>query len=728
MPTAAERLALLISADVRGAVRGLDQVGKSTAKNLDPSRAQKWGQGFTKAGVAMVGAGAAIGVALYKAAKASQEADRALLKLDNSLAANPRLAGSSSKAFTDLAQSIQAKTAADADEIIAGEAVLAQGKLTEAQMRTLIPLTVDYARKKGIDEVAAFTTASKAAGTNAKLLERQGIAVDENLAKTDNYKATVEALRNSVGGFATQEGATFEGKLERIKNQLGDVAEGVGGGAVDAFSELLDVTDPVVDRFNEMDPAAQHALGTIGGFGAVGLIAAGGLSTMVGQAIKAKDNLGSLASAASGLKTKLGVGGLATAVGAATAAFAVGFVALEAYSDSKKEARARAQEYADAIRSETGALKDNIDAVTLNRFANSDFATDLREAGVNLGDITSGVREHGDALDELRSKLDITSGNVGNFDQALHDSGIAGSEFGDALSKAHDNLSALEFTNLLTELGLLNDDYSHGKDVAANFANAQGGAKKKLDNVAGSATKAKEAVKALSDQQQAAFDPIFAVTNAERNLRDAQVEASEARKKGGDAYKEANLKVIEATQDAENARLRLQEAAKKDPDLYENARKAIERWGRQFGLTKDQAAQLRSMIRNAHQEALDAEGTYKIQFELSAKYGTWEVSGTKVPLDLGGAPAGTSRNNPTGIGQRAGGGDFAAGQDLIVGERGPERVRFNVGGTVDRAGSFGGPQMVDQRTINITNNYPKPDTADNSNARSLRKVELATAR
>jgi hypothetical protein len=285
-----ETLKLLITADSGAAVAGIQKVGNETQKTLTKSESSlaSFGKGLSKVGVGMIGVGAVLLAGLGKAAKASEEANLSTVKLQNSLSANPRLAGTSAKGFIDLAQAIQGKTAADGDDIVAGEAVLAQGRLSAKQIKELTPLVVDLARKKGLDEVQAFTLASKATLGNAGALKRAGIAVDEVKFKSDAFKGTVDALRTSVGGYAEAEGKTFSGSLLRLRNQFHDLEEGVGKGAVQAFTSLFNVVGGGLHKIESISPGAQDAIGKIGAFGAMGLVAAGGVATLVGKLIAAK--------------------------------------------------------------------------------------------------------------------------------------------------------------------------------------------------------------------------------------------------------------------------------------------------------------------------------------------------------------------------------------------------------------------------------------------------------
>ena len=202
----------------------------------------------------------------------------------------PKLAGESSQQFIDLADSIQDVTAADADAIVEAEALLGTFQLTAQEIKGITPLVVDYARKFGVDIPDAAVQVGKALDGQVGALKRNGVSIDEALFATDRYRAVQQALSDQVGGFAEAEGATFAGSLQRLKNELGDLAEGVGVGAVDAFSSMFGVIDGVTGRLNDLSPATQETIGKFATFASVGLIAAGGASILIGQIIKMRDN------------------------------------------------------------------------------------------------------------------------------------------------------------------------------------------------------------------------------------------------------------------------------------------------------------------------------------------------------------------------------------------------------------------------------------------------------
>jgi hypothetical protein len=288
---AAERLNFVLDLDPSGAIRGFQRVGDEAERNIGRAddRLNRIGGRMQVAGAGMVAFAGIAGRALYGFASASEDANLSELRLQNSIENSPVLAGVSADGFIDLANAIQSKTAADGDQIVAAQAMLATFRLTEDELLRATPLVVDYARKFGVDMVSAAAQVGKAIGGNLGTLQRNGIIIDENAYATDRFGAVMEALRENVGGFAEQEGATFAGSVERLKNQMGDLAEGVGVGVVDAFSGMFDMAGSVSSRLGEMDSRTQAGIGSFAAYATAAIGAVGATSFVAGSVLKMAD-------------------------------------------------------------------------------------------------------------------------------------------------------------------------------------------------------------------------------------------------------------------------------------------------------------------------------------------------------------------------------------------------------------------------------------------------------
>ena len=478
-----ERLALLITADVRQAVKGFEKVGDAAERELGKTerRLDRTGQRMTSAGAGMVTFGAAALFGLGQAAKAAEEAHRSEVLLQNTLRNSPTLAGESTEAYQELAASIQDKTAADGDEIVAGMATLGMYRVTADELKGLTPLVVDLARKKGIDLVAANQAVGKAMAGNIGALGRMGIQVDKTAYATDRYKAVQDALASSVGGFAQEEGATFAGSLERMKNELGDVVEGVGAGAVDAFTNMFGAVQKATGALDSFSPGAQNAAGQVATYGSVALIAVGATSTLIGQVIKARQNFSAAATAIRNFATNTEgaagkLGKATTSVAAFTAAFAL-----------TTEALNKASEWQSA-----GADAEGLAASLELLGKQQQFGGELTEKyGADLGGLAdafkdldrSGLSKAGSAFSDFGVGLRASKSDIDAVDKAL--AGLVSSGNIDAAQVAYREMTtALMAQGVSTEdIAKRFNDYGQALDTAGVKAAATGGA---VDDLAGS--------------------------------------------------------------------------------------------------------------------------------------------------------------------------------------------------------------------------------------------------
>lgn len=317
-----ERLALIVDLNGATAVRELQKVGNAAERELGKAEARsaKFGRAFSAAGVGMMGAGALLTGVMYKSAQAAEEANVAHLKLENTMKSAPNLAGASTKAFEAQSKAIQNLTVADDESVISAQSLLGQFGLTQSKILEITPLVVDLSRKMGVDMDTAAKMVGKSVEGSSTALKKAGIVVDEAAFANDHYGATVEALRTKVGGFAESEGKTFSGQMAILKNQLADVQEGIGVGAVSAISKMVAPLQSASHWFTELDESTQSTIGTFGAFGGAGLLATGALSTLIGQAIKAKEHFGKLSVSLKGLDfSKVVQGGAMAGIAAGSA-------------------------------------------------------------------------------------------------------------------------------------------------------------------------------------------------------------------------------------------------------------------------------------------------------------------------------------------------------------------------------------------------------------------------
>lgn len=403
MGTARETLALIIQADAQGAVRELERVGTTADRQMGRAKTSvdKWGLRLQTAGAGMVGFAAIAGRGLLSFAEQSAEAETQVIRLDNTLANQEQLAGSNRQAFLDLAAAIQDKTAADGDAIVGAEALLGQYGATEQQILALTPLVVDLSQKLGVDLDTAARAVGKSIAGNTGGLRRMGIDVDATAAKTDAFGATQDALASAVGGAAESIGQTMPAQLARLKNDLGDVAEGIGTGVIPVLERLVSPVRSAANAFGEMSPAAQKTTGSVAAVGVATVGAVGALSMMAGTVMRMRDRFTTTTTVGDVTTTSMTRFGKA-AVGVGTILPVVGAAfALTSMEADKNRA----------------AVESVTDAVMNNSAAWTDQTTSLAQALAPIHSLIDAYRDAklaGDAnAESIREQIDAQSHGLG---------------------------------------------------------------------------------------------------------------------------------------------------------------------------------------------------------------------------------------------------------------------------------------------------------------------------
>ena len=324
-----ERLQILIDADGKGAVREFQKVGATADREMSKAdeRIQKVSSGLTTFGSVAVAGGTAAAVGLGAFAMAAADAETQQLKLTNAIKNSSNKFSDNGQALRDQASDLQKVTAAEDDATAAAQAYLVQMGLTQDEVLKLTPRLVDLSRKQGVDLETAARAAVKGIDGQAKGLRALGVDVDNATLKAGGFTAVLDGIRKSAGGFAEDEGKTFSGQLAIIKNQLGEVEEGLGKGVVSVVKPIGELGG----KLAEVNPAILETAGAIGAVAAGGSILVGGLSFVAGQALKVRDVLTLVGDDGSRSLNKAGKA--ATALGGVLATIAVTDIVFNVVND-----------------------------------------------------------------------------------------------------------------------------------------------------------------------------------------------------------------------------------------------------------------------------------------------------------------------------------------------------------------------------------------------------------
>ncbi len=251
----------LIGRDV-SASKALRGVGTNAGKVSD--RLGKLGGAFAGIGTAAVIAGGMVAIDFGKqSVDAFMDAQAQAAKFDDAFTRFPSLTAYKAQ-IDDLAQSLALKTKYDDDATKSAAATLAKFGLTGEQMKTLIPLTQDFASATGQDLGSAAGSVGKALLGNVKALKQLGISYKPTGDKAKDLANITQLLKDKVGGFAEKEGKTAAGTAAILSNQFGEVKETVGSYLVPALTKMGRwIIDVGIPAFSQMVAWLKDRLGPV---------------------------------------------------------------------------------------------------------------------------------------------------------------------------------------------------------------------------------------------------------------------------------------------------------------------------------------------------------------------------------------------------------------------------------------------------------------------------------
>jgi hypothetical protein len=336
-------------------------------------------------------------------------------------------------------------------------------------------------------------------GTDAAKMQR---AVADTQAAMLDLGATIAPLAGDVAHFGAEGIRSFSGLPESVKQTVVEFGGllAVFGPVASMGGRLLGIVEKVGTAFTGAEVGAAKLKSTLAGFGA--LTAA----TLILEGLS---------------------------------------LALDENSKMHAAAKARVDSYVTAIRSETGALEDNVDAVTANDLATSKVGRTVRDAGVDMGDYLDAVRSGHDPL--LAFAGDMSSAGRSLIDAHLGEAAAKGSDLAAQLLSLRDagKLSAAQAVEIVDTLGQQSGAYvdATGKAKDADYAtkgladstaaagSAAEGAKTStaqysaaLGGAASTADQLDKVIQGLHDTLRAETDPVFAMSSALRDNADAQAE------------------------------------------------------------------------------------------------------------------------------------------------------------------------------------------------------------
>lgn len=585
-----EALRILIEADTRGAVRSIDAVAKSSDKlgKTSQQTLDRWGRGLTVAGAGAVAFGSAALVGLGMAAKSAAELEQAV--------------GSTEAVFGEASGAIDefAKGAADAVGLSQTEfrnlssVVGAQLKnmgfsLEEAadQSIDLVKVGADLAATYGGTTRQAVEALGAALRGEADPAERFGLMLNQTAV---NAKAVELGLAGSTGqvdasakaqatlaliteqsadaqGQFAREADTASGKQQRLAATAEDLKAAIGEGALPVMEAFLDITKTGVDIFQDVNDATGGVVGKLAAIGSVGLVAGGGLSFAVGQALLARQRFADAASAISGFTGNVAAMGRAGRI-------AGGLLAL--------------------------GLTAELIRLNNERFPKlQEIPRDVENIITAVREFNEGTKDHqaivdwslavGDLDDAMTKLLETSPGLADDFIRSAEAAGIPAGALADLRARVDEHRAAT-------------------KDArsAEDEWNAS------LEDTGDKAATAAEQISAYNDALRAQFDPVFGVIDAQAGLNDALARQAEVYKDAESTAQDkasADQAVREAVVQLDGAAGDLNRRIADQSLTVQDARDRFITMATQMGLTRGDAIRLADGMLQATDRARDLGNT-----------------------------------------------------------------------------------------------------------------------
>jgi len=242
----------------------------------------------------------------------------------NGLKASIKLAGEQEQAERQLEKALgksitglkayasaQQKVTTFGDEVtLRAAAQFAQFTKNEEQIKQLLTATQDYAAAQGVDLVSAAQLVAKSFGSSTNALSRYGVEVTGAAGSTERLTSMTENMARMFGGQAAASADTMSGKIEQMKNAIGDAQEEIGKALTPIIVDLAQKTKEFSQDFAE---AVKYMRGESGEFSDEAKELAGNIE-LAADAMKAFIAVSITSSTISGINNLVtGVQGLNTA-------------------------------------------------------------------------------------------------------------------------------------------------------------------------------------------------------------------------------------------------------------------------------------------------------------------------------------------------------------------------------------------------------------------------------
>jgi hypothetical protein len=237
------KLVLVLEAQIQdlqtklsSAVKLVDDYEKTTDKTAKSSK-KSWIDSAKATALGFFGVTTAVGTLTKAYSSIIKFGNYAIQQWNSQEDANIALAtalGYTSQSLLDQASALQSTTRYADDQTQQAQALLGAWIKNDDEIRRLIPVIQDFAAAKSLDLLTATDLITKSIASETNALSRYGIRLDDNLTKEERAEQIIYKISKAYGGMAEALGKTDAGQITKVKNEISDLAEGIGKDLVPA--------------------------------------------------------------------------------------------------------------------------------------------------------------------------------------------------------------------------------------------------------------------------------------------------------------------------------------------------------------------------------------------------------------------------------------------------------------------------------------------------------------
>ncbi len=261
-----------------------------------------------------------------------------------------------------------------------------------------------YSKLSGLTEAQRNSTLATLFG--ARAIAGANVLYNEGGKPGGGIQSWTDAVNST--GFAAQQAA---GKMDNLKGDISKLEAAFNTGLIETGGSANDIlrgmTQTLTGLVTLIADAPQPVLATVlaltGLVAVVGLVGGSALIA-VPQIARFRDGL-----------TTMGISGRTAAIGigVASGAVAAAGVVIAIFAQAQAEATANTQEFQASLDPLTGATTDYTRTLVAQKLAAAGVFDQAKQAGISQKDLTDAVLHGGQALDDVRAKLDKAAGLSG---------------------------------------------------------------------------------------------------------------------------------------------------------------------------------------------------------------------------------------------------------------------------------------------------------------------------